>query len=114
MPMFLCPCCGDSYVVPLAFCQAVVDEHRRMGWKGTVAPALCLSCQQPIAKGDAIVIRRGEGVVGGGERQVLPAGSKATVLDAATSAGEGTIFLVRLASGAEAYLTRAQITLDRA
>jgi hypothetical protein len=112
--MFLCPCCGESYLVPLAFCESILEARVRGGWKGTIAPSRCLACQLPVVVGDSIVIRKGSGVSGDGERQDLPIGSKATVVEVSTWEGEGSIFRVRLPAGKEVYLTRAQFALDRA
>jgi len=114
MPIFLCPCCGESYIVPLAFCEFNVEEHTRQGWHGTVAPARCLACQKPIGRGDAVILRTGTAVSPEGEWQDLPANSKATVVDISSWEGEGSIFLVRLPSGKEAYVTRAQIATEQA
>ena len=114
MPMFLCPCCGESYLVSLAFCEFILEEHIRQGWNGTIAPARCLACQGPIAKGDAVILRGGAGVSQEGETQNLTAGSKATVVDLSSWEGEGSIFLVRLPLGKEVYVTRAQIAPEQA
>jgi hypothetical protein len=107
--MFLCPCCGESYLVPLAFCESVLEERIRGGWTGTVGPAKCVACQKTIVKGDSVIIRRGSGTSQDGEREDLPAGSKVTVVDVSTWEGEGSIFLVRLPTGKAVYVVRAQL-----
>ncbi|MCA9109815.1 MAG: hypothetical protein KDA52_07700 [Planctomycetaceae bacterium] len=112
MPMFLCPCCGEAYIVPLAFSEFILEEHFSKGWNGSIAPARCLSCQGQIHSGDAVVVRNGEGVTPEGDRQEIPANSKATVVEVSTWEGEGSIFRVRLNSGEEFYLTRAQLSLE--
>ena len=113
MPMFLCPCCGDSYLVPLAFCEFILEERHRQGWNGTIAPARCLACQKPIGRGDSVILREGAGVSQEGERQDLPAGSMVTVVDVSSWEGEGSIFLVRLPAGKEVYVARAQIAPEQ-
>jgi hypothetical protein len=107
--MFLCPCCGEPYLIPLAFCEFILEERIRGGWNGTIAPAKCVDRQEPIAKGDPVMIRQGTGVSEDGERHELPAGSKARVLEVATWEGEGSIFLVRLPTGKAVYVARAQL-----
>jgi hypothetical protein len=114
MPMFLCPCCGESYLVPLAFCEFILEERIRQGWKGMIAPARCLSCQTPVSRGVAVVLRGGAGVSREGKRQDLPVGGKATVVEVSSWEGEGSIFLVRLTAGNEVYVARAQITPESA
>jgi hypothetical protein len=109
MPVFLCPCCGESYVVPLAFAELTLEERHRQGRDGAVAPARCPACQKALGRGDPVVIRKGAGVSPEGERQDLPAGSKAIVVDVATWDGEGSIFRVRLPEGNEVYVARAQL-----
>jgi hypothetical protein len=113
MPMFLCPCCGESYLVPLAYCEFILEERIRQGWNGTIAPARCLACQKPIGRGDAVVLRGGVGVTQEGEKQNLPADSNATVVDELSWEGEGSIFLVRLPAGKEVYVARAQIAPEQ-
>src|SRR5579864_731317 len=109
MPIFLCPCCGESYQIPLAFCELILEERHRQGWNGTIAPARCIACQKTINRGDSVILRKGAGVTPEGERHDLPAGSKATIVDVSSWEGEGSIFLVRLPAGKEVYVARAQI-----
>ena len=113
MPMFMCPCCGAANLVSLAMCEVILEEHIRRGWSGTIAPAICGACQEPIAKGDPVIFRKGSGVSDDGETQDLPAGSKTTVIDVSTWEGEGSIFLVRLPSGKTVYVARAQLAPQR-
>ena len=114
MPMVLCPCCGESYLVPLAFCEFILEERIRQGWNGTIVPARCLACQKPIGKGNAVILRAGTGLSQEGERQDLPAGSKATVVDVTSWEGEGSMLLVPLRGGREVFVVRAQIAPDQA
>jgi hypothetical protein len=110
MPTFLCPCCGESYLVSLAYCEFILEERIRGGWKGTIAPARCIACQQPIAKGDSVILRSGTGVLENGDKHPLQSGSNAVVVDVSTWEGEGSIFLVRLPTGVKAYVARTQLS----
>jgi hypothetical protein len=113
MPVFLCPCCGEYYLVPLAFCEFILEERMRQGWKGTIAPALCQACQKLIGNGEAVILRKGTGVSPEGERQELLAGSKATVIQVSSCEGEGSIYLLRIPAGNEVYVARAQIAPEQ-
>lgn len=112
--MFLCPCCGDSYLVPLAYSEMILEERVRTGWTGAIAPARCVACQAPIARGDSVLIRKGSGVLDDGEIEELRAGSKATVVEISTWEGEGSIYLVQPPTGKAVYVTRAQLAPERA
>lgn len=112
MPLFLCPCCGESYVVPLAVCEFILEARAQQGWTGNVAPARCLACQMPLGIGDSVILRGGVGVSQQGESLELTIGSQAVLVEVSTWDGEGTIFLVRLANGDEVFVTRAQLSRD--
>jgi hypothetical protein len=82
MPLFLCPCFGEADLVPLAVGEFILEEHLRQGWDGTVGPARCAACQGSVGQDDAVILRGGAGLSAEGDRQDLPAGSKATVMHA--------------------------------
>jgi len=88
MPMFLCPCCGEPFLVPLALCEFLLEGRaREEGRSGTIAPARCLACQQPIATGDSVIIRRGRGVSPDGATLDIPPGTQAAVVEVSTWKG---------------------------
>jgi len=113
VPMFHCPCCGASFVVPLAFCEYLLEDRSQSGRRGAVTPAKCLDCQQDIAAGDAVTVRGGCGTSATEVRREVPPGSKGVVVGVSTWEGEGSIFLVRLDPGIELYLARAQLSSER-
>jgi hypothetical protein len=95
--------------VPLAACEWLLDERIRAGWRGGIAPALCLDCMTEIRVGDTVAIRGGRGVVMSGDEQELPAGSSGIVAEVSSWAGEGSIYLVRLPSGDAVYAARSRL-----
>jgi hypothetical protein len=109
MPMFLCPCCADAFVVPLAFCESLVDTSRRAGWREPVAPAACPDCSSGLTAGTAVEIRGGRGMAADGSGHDLRAGAAAAVEAVSGGAGEGSIFRIRLVDGSVLYVTRAQL-----
>lgn len=113
MPLFLCPCCGGAYRVPLAFCESILDHHRAAGWGGEVGPATCLHCLEPVAAGAAVFTRGGHGLTSAGQLRPLTDDEPAVVVEVATWAGDGSIYRVRLASGDEVYLPRGRLTPRR-
>jgi hypothetical protein len=112
MPYFMCPCCGEAYIVPLAYCGELLEEKMRQGWAGAIAPVHCTACQGIVVKGDAVTIRRGPGVTDDGEKLELPKGAMASVLDVATWEGEGSIYRLQTPAG-EAYVARAQVASSK-
>ena len=100
--------------MPLAVCAFILEERLRQGWEGTMGPARCLACQVPVGRGDAVILRGGAGLSAEGDRQDLPAGSKAKILDVSSWEGEESIFLVRLLAGDEVYVARAQFAPEHA
>lgn len=112
MPMFLCPCCGEPYYVPRAFCEDFLAEKIRQGWIGTIAPVKCVTCQKSISKGDVVIIRKGSGLTDDGQIHELPQETKATVVEATTWNDEGSVYLVQLPTGKPVYVVRAQLALD--
>lgn len=96
--------------MPLAVCEFILEARTQQGWDGTIAPARCPACQRWLSVGDAVILRGGKGVSHDGDIHGLPVGSQVTVAEVATWEGEGSIFLVRLPSGTDVFVTRAQIS----
>lgn len=110
MPLCLCPCCGESYVIPLATCEWLLEKYHRTGWRGTLAPVLCFACGMSIRMGDQVVLRTGCATTDGIRRIDIPVGSHATVVEVSTWDHDGSIYGVRLPGGDTVYVTRSQIT----
>jgi hypothetical protein len=101
MPIFLCPCCGGAYLVPMAFCESLLEQRQREGWRGTIGPAKCVNCQKSLSGGDTVVVRGGHGILPNGCTRLLVEGTTATVVETSAWEGEGSIFRIRLPSDEE-------------
>jgi hypothetical protein len=70
---------------------------------GSIGPGKCFYCWQEIKAGDRVVVRK----LIGDERLAKP-NDKGTVQSILTS-DDGSVFVIKLDSGKEAYLVRAEI-----
>jgi hypothetical protein len=109
MPIFLCPCCGGAYLVPMANCESLLEQREREGWRGAIGPARCANCQKSLSVGDTVVVRGGQGILPNGSTSTLVEGTTAMVLEVSAWEGEGSIFRIRLPSDEEVYVARAQL-----
>ena len=107
MPIFMCPCCGGSYIVPLAFSEAVLEEHQ---WSGKIAPVRCAHCQRKLEAGAIVFLRNGQGITEKGTPIQIVEGEEATIIDVVRWADDGSIFLVQLPDQRQAYVYRAMLS----
>ena len=96
-------------MVPLAYCEFILDKRHREGWQGVIGPAKCLNCQKALSVGATVLVRGGYGITADGTLNSLVEGATATVVEISAWVGEGNIFRIRLASDDEVYVARAQL-----
>jgi hypothetical protein len=93
----------------MAYCESLLEERGREGWRGAIGPAKCVNCQKHLSVGDTVVVRGGQGILPNGSTLTLVEGTTAIVLEVSAWEGEGSIFRIRLPSDAEVYVARAQL-----
>lgn len=74
---------------------------------GFIAPGKCYYCWQEIKEGDRIVVRK---IIG--DEQLAQPNEKGT-LKAILGSEDGSVFIVKMDSGKEAYLVRAEFRKQR-
>src|SRR5262245_29468327 len=103
MPYGKCPLCGCIYHMQVTDVAAWYrDLHPSLVF-GSIVPGKCYFCWQEIKPGDRVIVRK---IIG--DEQLAKSNDRGivqTILDSA----DGSIFAVKLDSGKEAYLVRAEL-----
>ena len=107
MPYGKCPLCGCTYHMQVTDVTAWYrDRHPSVPF-GSIVPGKCYFCWQEINIGDRVVVRK---IIG--DEQLAKPNEKGTVQSILDSE-DGSVFVVKLDSGKEAYLVRAEFRKQR-
>jgi hypothetical protein len=107
MPFAMCPVCGAVFHLNVVDREKWYQDHHPSVPAGELVPARCFDCWQELEKGDPVVVCNlspGRAKANSGDQGVIQA--------VFSSDAEG-IYLVKLVSGAEIYLIRAQLRKPR-
>src|SRR5579859_4258453 len=107
MPYGKCPLCGCTYHLQVTDVAAWYRDWHPAVPFGSIVPGKCYFCWQEIKEGDRVVVRK----IIGDEPLAKPdeIGTVKTIL----GSEDGSVFLVKLDSGKEAYLVRAEFRKQR-
>lgn len=102
MPYGKCPLCGCIYHMQVTDVAAWYRDRHPTIPPGSIVPVRCYFCWQDIKTGDRVVVRR---IIS--DEQLAKPNDKGTVLSILDS-GDGSVNVVKLDSGKEGYLVRAE------
>ena len=107
MPYGKCPLCGCTYHMQVTDFAAWHRDRYPSVQVDLLVPGKCFFCWQQIQEGDRVVVRK---IIG--DEQLAHPNDQGTV-KAILKSEDGSVFVVMLDSGMEAFLVRAEFRKHR-